>query len=338
MSARCRAEFSRFAIVKLGALGDLIHTLPALSLLRSRFPDSTIRWIVGSRGASLLAHVGGLDEVVPVDLKRPGELARFIASRHGSFDCLLDFQGLYKSALLARLLGGENIGFARENLREPGAAVFYRRQAVPLAEGRHVIWKNIHLLHPLGIAPGPYRSLVRVPPATPRLSEFLAHWGESAPALTLLNVGGGWPSKVLSAPVWIELIAGLRAEIPLALVWGTQAEQQLARQIAAATGIAVVPFLDFGELISLLARVRVLVSADSLPLHLAGALGTPTVGYFGPTSSRRNGPSDSPGEVVEAVPDCGFCYLRRCDTMTCMKSITAARLAGAIRTVHAQTR
>jgi len=338
MSAHSPAEPSRIAIVKLGALGDLVHTLPAFQLLRRRFPTAVIRWIVHPPGAALLAHVTGLDEVLAVDRRRPGELARFIARHHGRFDCLLDFQGLYKSAVLSRLLGGENIGFARENLRERGAAALYHRRAVPLAEGRHVVWKNIHLLHTLGIAPAPFAPSLQAPPLPPSLREFLDRGAGPAASLTLLNVGGGWPTKVLAPAVWIELARELAPKTPLALLWGTPAEERRAREIAAATSLPVVPFLDFGGLISLLARVRTLVSADSLPLHLADALGTPTVGYFGPTSPRRNGPLNPLSLVVGEPPACGFCYLRRCATMTCMKTITAARLAVAIRQIHASTR
>jgi len=338
MSARSPAEPSRIAIVKLGALGDLVHTLPAFQLLRRRFPAAAISWIVHPPGAALLANVTGLDEVLAVDRRRPGELARFIGRHHGRFDCLLDFQGLYKSAALSRLLGGENIGFARENLRERLAGAFYRRQAAPLAEGRHVVWKNVHLLHTLGIAPAPFTSSLLPPSPPPPLREFLERLGGAAASLTLLNVGGGWPTKVLAPAVWIDLVHELAPETSLALLWGTPPEERRAREIAAATGVPVVPFLDFRGLISLLAGVRTLVSADSLPLHLADALGTPTVGYFGPTSPRRNGPLDPRSQVVGGSSACGFCYLRRCATMTCMKTITATRLAVAIRRVHASAR
>src|SRR5690348_9932538 len=134
----------RLLIVRLGALGDIVHTVPALAALRRAWPDAHIDWLVDSRYRAVLDHVRGLDTRIVVETtsrlgRLPGVIGQLRASR---YDIALDFQGLVKSAALARAAGARRTaGFARAQLREPLAASFYSER-YEVASRQHVIRKN----------------------------------------------------------------------------------------------------------------------------------------------------------------------------------------------------
>lgn len=331
------------AVLRLSSLGDIVHTLPALTALRRSFPAARLTWITEKAGVALLENVDGIDELAVFDFRRrrgadrPAFLRDFRRRFHGRFDCILDFQGLIKSAVLARLLGGYTVGFARPNLREKAAALFYHHRVGVFPEADHVIHKNLHLLRFFGITGAGVEYSLRPPPASAGWEEYCrtAGWMERRPVL--LNVGGGWPTKLLSAEQWTTLCRRLDGRFPLALLWGNEAERLTAEAVAAsAPGVRVLPFLTFTDLIRLLGRAALLVSGDTLPLHLADAVGTPSVGVFGPTSPRRNGSLLPASRAVYSGCDYGFCYKRKCDTISCMRKIHEDAIQEAIETIYAQ--
>jgi heptosyltransferase-1 len=331
------------AIIRLSSLGDIVHTLPAFQALRRRFPAARISWIAEASGAALLDNFPGIDQVVPFDLKsqrglpaRVLYLARFVRRWRGQFDLVLDFQGLIKSALLAFLLGGSRLGFGRRNAREPLASLFYSRRAAYFPEERHVIHKNLHLLSLAGIS----ATAVEYPPwewlPSKPLADFLAHRGWRGRDWIILNVGGGWPSKILSAGQWLQIAAGLKNDSRLVLLWGNEKERETAEAVARQSGVALAPFMKFADLICFIARARLVVSADTLALHLADMTRTPAVGIFGPSSPERNGPLFSGSQSVYRKLDCSFCYRRKCGTMNCLHDIVIEDIIKAVRRIDAQ--
>ncbi len=331
------------AIIRLSSLGDIVHTLPAFQALRRRFPDARITWIAEAPGAALLEHFPGIDQVVAFDLKsrrglpaRVCYLARFVRRWRGRFDLVLDFQGLLKSALLAFLLGGRRLGFGRRNAREPLAALFYSRRAARFPEKRHVIHKNLHLLSLAGISTADVEYPLREWPPSPALADFLGQRGWRGGEWIILNVGGGWPSKILNAGQWQRIAAGLGNDPRLVLLWGNEKERETAEAVARQSGAALAPFMTFGDLLYFIARARLVVSADTLPLHLADMTSTPAVGIFGPSSPERNGPLFPGSQAVFRRLDCSFCYRRRCDTMECLHDIVIEDIIKAARRIDAQ--
>ncbi len=332
----------RIAVIRLSSLGDIVHALPAFQALRRARPRARISWIAEPAGAGLLELMPGIDEVIRFDLKsRRGPLARgaalfrFVRRWRGRFDVVLDFQGLLKSALLAFLLGGERLGFSRANAREPLAALFYRRRAAPFPETRHVIFKNLHLLQLLGISAG----VVEYPRRDWLPSPRLAAWMEReslAGGWTVLNVGGNWESKLLSAGQWRAVAAGLGPEQAPVLLWGNERERAVAQAVAGAGGARLAPFLEFADLICFIARARRVISGDTLALHLADMTGTPALGVFGPSSPERNGSLNPASRALCRRLPCSFCYRRRCATMECLKSISAEEIVRAARSLDAQ--
>ena len=157
------SKYKHIVIIRLSALGDIVHTLPAFELLRKSFPYSKISWIAEPVGARLLENVTGIDNLIVLDLKQKGFLnklkeikrLRSIYGKQEPFDLILDFQGLLKSAVLAWLLKGKiSVGFHKKNLREPLSRIFYKQAASIFDETdhedstNHVVFKNIHMVLP----------------------------------------------------------------------------------------------------------------------------------------------------------------------------------------------
>ena len=333
----------RIAIIRLSSLGDIVHALPAFQALRTRFPDAHITWIAEPAGAALLGNFPGIDQVLVLDLKsRPGLaarvlcLVRFIRRWRGQFDLLFDFQGLIKSALLAFLLGGVRLGFGRGNTRETPATLFYSRRASRFPEERHVIHKNLHLLSLVGIAAAAVEYPRREWAPSPRLAEILDQEGLGRDGWIILNVGGGWPSKLLSEAQWLQVARGLEGRRPLVLLWGNEKEKAAAEAVARQSRARVAPFMEFSDLIFFIARARLVVSGDTLALHLADMVHTPAVGVFGPSSPERNGPLLPGSRIVHRQLACSSCYRRQCDTMVCLRDIAIEDVIEAARKIDAQ--
>jgi heptosyltransferase-1 len=316
-----------YLIVRLSSLGDIIHALPAFAALRRNRPGARITWAVGRRGRALLDLVPGLDRVVVVgdrgwrnDL-RPGRGRRLVA---------LDFQGLIKSGLIARLSGARlRIGFARRNLREPLACVFYNERAGAFPESRHVIEKNLHLLSRLGISETRFDFPLVVPEAVrERVRDGLRKLGWDGKAgLILCNVGAAWASKRWPPERWAEVLRGLKAEGRfLLLLWGDEAERALAEEAARKTGVPSAPFFNLVEVLAAIEESRLVLSGDTFALQAACALGTPVVGIFGPTTPGRNGPFRPEDAAAFHEISCSHCYRRSCPGLECMLSVTAGEV------------
>jgi lipopolysaccharide heptosyltransferase I len=331
------------AIIRLSSLGDIVHTLPAFQALRRSFPDARITWIAEAPGAALLENFPGIDQVLPFELKsqrglpaRIRYLARFVRRWRGQFALVFDFQGLIKSALLAFLLGGRRLGFDRCNAREPLASLFYSRRAACFPEERHVIHKNLHLLSLAGISATAVEYPRREWLPTSSLAGFIELSGWRPGDWIVLNVGGGWPSKILSAGQWLKIATGLNNDRRLVLLWGTEKERETAAEVSRRCGVPLAPFMKFADLIYFIARARLVVSADTLALHLADMTRTPAVGIFGPSSPERNGPLFPGSQAVFRKLDCSFCYRRKCDTMDCLHDIVIEDIIKAARKIDAQ--
>jgi len=323
----------RFLIIRLSSLGDIIHTLPAFAALRRNFPQAVIRWAVEEKGKEILDLVPGIDEVVIIDKKNwLGSVGRI----RGRDQVALDFQGLFKSALLAFLSRSRRrIGFSRKNLKEPGASLFYTENPDPVAEEEgHVIGKNLRLLERLGIKEEKYDFPFQIPDDVIRSLELkLAGIGRREDRrLVVYNLGAAWETKRWFPEKWVEAIgkSELSGAWPL-LLWGNEGEKHLAEDVGSKTGVAVAPFLTIGEVIALIRSASLLVSGDTFALQVACALDVPVVAVFGPTNPMRNGPFRPRDRVVFNKLDCNPCYKKTCATLECLQTITPDEVAAAVR-------
>lgn len=318
----------RILIVRLSALGDIVHALPVLPALHAHDPDVAIDWIVDARYAAIFRHVDGIHQRIVVraaDLERDERVVSFAGTtgfwgalrhlRHQRYDVAIDLQGLIKSAALAGLSGARRvIGFAAPHLREPQAGWFYGETAA-VADHAHIVAKNLSALAPLGVPEGPPRFPLRVPDsaAADAVTADAARAGSRG--FALINPGGGWPNKRWPAARFGELAARLfeDAGLPSFVLWG-KGEEALAHQVTAhAAGAATtLPPTTLGDVLAIASRSALMISGDTGPLHLAAAVGAPIVGLYGPTWPERNGPWDPDDVTVSRASVCQCHHKRRC--------------------------
>jgi heptosyltransferase-1 len=324
-------------LVRLSSIGDVVHTLPALAALHRHGWEAG--WLVEAPSRALLDENPLLARVVVAPSRRTFGLREALAAardlRGRRYDAALDFQGLWKSAAWARLSGARRVvGWARTARREPASALLVGER-VARRGGGHVIDKNLALLRPLGIEEAGLREfpLPLSAESVARVDAGLRDLGGGA--LAVLNPGGGWASKLWPAERFGELGKGLRGLGLLPLVsWGPGEEALAERVVAASDGAAVRCFpttlLDYVEIAR---RARLVVAADTGPLHLACAVGAPVVALFGPTDPARNGPFAREDVVVRRLPPCAPCYSR-----TCLRHAGAMAAIGAAEVLAAAER
>ena len=307
---------TRILIVRLGSLGDLVHAVPAVSALRRAHPSAEIDWLVDAAHREFLEMVPAVSSIVALGGRTIGawlEARRALRSR--AYDVALDFQGLVKSAVLARLSGARRVaGFDRRSLRERGAALFYTERVDVgdrIDESQHVIEKNLRLAARFGAATGPVEFPLAVQ-ESPAIAAFRARLsGEYA----LINPGAAWPNKRWPVAAFGRVAAGLfeRHRCRSAVLWGPGDSALADEVVAASAGAAVAaPATRLADVAALSRHARLFLSGDTGPLHIAAAMGTPVVALFGPTNPRRNGPWDPDDISISRYAACDCHYERRC--------------------------
>jgi lipopolysaccharide heptosyltransferase I len=324
----------RILIVQLGSIGDIVHTLPALAALRAAQPQAEISWVVERRSAEILRDNPLLDRLIEVDTKAlrrglmSGETLRAPRQqlrrlRASAFDVALDFQGLLKSASIARLSGAQRVfGYSRSGLREPASSLLLsKRIHVPL--NVHVIHKALLLLEgSLGIpVPEKLSFPINVTNVQEREARDIA--AETGGKYAILNPGGGWPTKLWSADRFGKLADRLWSSYGISsLVTYGPGELELAESVrrSSLSGKAMPVSLSLKGFYSLARGASVYVGGDTGPTHIAVAAGTPIVGLFGPTEWWRNGSPRSEDICVERNDiDCREdCHRRSCSKWICM--------------------
>jgi heptosyltransferase-1 len=315
----------RVLIVKMSSMGDVIHALPVVSdILRAR-PNAAIDWAVEEGFSALPRLHPGVRHVLPVALRRwrkamlaPATWRELRAARHcvraTSYDRIIDIQGLYKSAWVARWAHGPTAGFDRDSAREAGAARCYDRRFA-VARSLHAIERNRRLAAAAldYVLDGPPRFALSLQALThPELKQFAAR---GAYAVLLTNASRA--TKLWPAEAWRLVEAELaRRGLRSLLIWGTN-EEETATRLRAQKMVAahVAPRASLDQLAALLASAQLVVGIDTGLTHLAAAVGAPTIGIFcdydpklvgisGPApcaslGSAAGGPVD--GEVIEAI-------------------------------------
>ena len=324
---------NRLLVVRLGSLGDLVHTLPAVAALRRTFPDAIIDWLVDAPHREFLALVPVISSLVVLRDRTSRawlEARSTLRARH--YDAALDFQGLLKSAALARLSGARRvIGFDRQSLRERTAAPFYTER-VETGEGRHVIEKNLRLAAAIGADTSTLEFPLRHVTA-PAIDAITA---EADAPLALINPGAAWPNKRWPPDRFGRVAAHLRSRcglLPIVL-WGP-GERAIGEAIVTASGGAarLAPATTLVDLVAAARAARLMVSGDTGPMHIAAAVGVPVVALFGPTNPRRNGPWDAADISLSRYEEGDCHYERTCRRSAdawCLASVTAHEVMEAI--------
>lgn len=308
---------TRILLVRLGALGDIVHAIPVAAALRRGFPSARIDWLVGPKHREILDLVPVIDRRLVFHDR--ATLHEIMQLRRERYDVAIDMQGLIKSAFIARLSGASRvIGFNSKYAREPLASFFYTDVHDPggtgiyaRSETRHVVQINLGLLTPLGISP----AAPEFPIDAPKSAAADTVRAQSGGRYAILNPGAAWPNKRWPPERLAAVARALRDrhQLTSVVVWGP-GERALAEEaVAAAGGTAILsPPTTIADAVALARGATLMVSGDTGPTHIASAVGTPLVGIYGPTRPERNGPWLPDDETVSRAEVCACHHLRKC--------------------------
>jgi heptosyltransferase I len=325
----------KILIVKLSSIGDVVHTLPVLSAIHKQIPNAEISWVVEKKSAEILRNNQFIKKIIEVDTKAlrqrktlgeslPIARRQFSELRASTFDIALDFQGLFKSATIAKIAKvKKRYGFSKEVLREP-ASRFLLNETVKVPKKVHIIRKNL-LLAEKALNLSPTEKDFEFPIFTDEnhkleVEKIIEKTGEK---FAILNPAGGWVTKLWHAEKFGQLADKLFETFGITSIIPTiPSEQHLTDKVlqASKTGKVFAENLSLKGFYELAKRTKIYVGGDTGPSHLAVAANAPIVGIFGPTEWWRNGSPNENDICVERNDiNCRIdCHKRTCGNWICM--------------------
>ena len=323
-------------VVKLSAIGDVIHALPVSYALKEAFPDARVTWVVEPPAYPLLVDNPYIDDIILFEKKKFKSLGGFLQNigpfkarlQQTHYDAALDLQGLFKSAAIAGLSGAP-VRLGTCNMRECSDKVS-RPVIGPHAQG-HIVERYLDVVRELGC---PVHKVVFPMEISDRDADLAARIMQQAGArmenpYVVLAVGANWPNKRWPTKYFAELSDWLYEKkiIPV-IIGGGVVDSQLAAEIDAAAEIPPVNLVGkttLKQLAYILKNARLTLGGDTGPVHLSAGLGTPTVMVMGPTDANRNGPYGQLENAIEADRPCKYCWKRACPKgMDCLARISVA--------------
>jgi heptosyltransferase-1 len=298
----------KIAIVKLSAMGDIVHAMVVLQYIKKQIPKCQIDWIVEEIFVDVLKYNPHIDNILPINLKSIKKDKKQLFSQitlvkkyaQNNYDLVIDAQGLVKSAIVSKILG-KNCGFDKNSIREKIASYFYKKSFfIPYEE--NVIKRNYFLV---------MKSLKlneNILDLSTKESFLFFRKEDKEITLPFLSVkeknivyilGSSWKSKVYPKEKFVEIINKLDGNH--LLVWGSDEEKKSAEYIARQCNAKMLPKMTLNELKALISSANLVIGGDSGPTHMAWALNRPSITIFGPTPSYRNTLTTS----INRVLDCG---------------------------------
>ena len=339
----------RILIVKISALGDVVHSLPVLAYIKKLHPEAEIDWLVEEGLAPLLEGHPLLHRVHRLGFKRwrrqgfivllRGLLEMARTLRRQPYDVVLDLQGNCKSGLFTLLSKARlRYGFARHVVREWPNLLATNRKVVLGEADHHISDRSLAVAREAfpGGGKAPLAGPLHVDEgAAAQVDRQLHQAGFDGQSLLVLQYGTTWRTKLWSLDYWRELVRRLTLENGFrpVLIWGNDEERQAAELIAAASnGRAVIwPRASLQELVALLQRADLVVGGDTGPIHIAAALQRPTVSIFRVTDATRNGPRGKEHIRLQAPMPCGPCLKKTCpQDAECARSIAVSQVHEAV--------
>jgi len=335
-------------IVKLSAVGDVIHTLPSLSALRRQFPQAHISWVVEEAASDLLRDNPCLDEVIISGRKRwlkelrQGKFSqvlqegrRFLSRlRRRRYDLVIDFHGLFKSAILTWLSGApRRLGY--DSMQEL-SGLFYNEK-IPEDLNRHAVDRYLDFPRDLGADPGkPEFPLAISAPQHRHIEQLFAefHLGDGE-NLIAINTVALWETKLWIDEKFAHLADRIARELKASVVFTGSDPAPMDGILSQMT----TPAVNLGgrtslrELAYLYQRSRLLITTDSGPMHLAAAVETPVIALFGPTDPVRTGPYGEGHRVLRKGLPCSPCFQKSCNRVICMEDISVDEVFDAVKEV-----
>ncbi|UCF34417.1 MAG: lipopolysaccharide heptosyltransferase II [Phycisphaerales bacterium] len=343
-------SYERILLIKPSSLGDVVHALPVLHGLRTRYPEAQIDWLIAPPFAPLIEHHPDLSNVIVFDRHRFGRIGRnwaatraflrFLADlRRARYDLVIDLQGLFRSGFMSwASRAPTRIGFreAREC-----AWAFYNRYIPPLGEDAHAIDRNYQTAEILGFADVPARFELAMGEAALQEADRLlaeAHQSADRPLITLAP-GARWETKRWPADKFAQLIGSIQSSLDAdCLLIGSPDEGDIGDRVARfceAPPANLIGGTTLPQMVAIVARSHVIVCHDSAVMHVAVALRRPLVCLTGPTSPRRTGPYQRPEDVLMLEIECSPCRHRRLTQCPhghrCMQNLSVDAVVDAVR-------
>jgi heptosyltransferase-1 len=339
----------KILIVKVSALGDVVHALPILPWLKSADPSIQIDWLVEESFAPVLDGHPLLRKIIRLQTKawRSRGVASGIRAALGkigelrgeAYDVVLDLQGNSKSGLFTRFSGAPlRYGFERDGVREWPNLLTTNRKVSLGERDFHITDRSLAVARAAFPAGSDVRTAGPLPvdeAAAAAVCDTLAAAGLTSGQIVVLHYGTTWTTKLWALASWQELAVRLVRERGLCpvLTWGNEAERSAVQSIQDATNgqCFVWPRGSLKELIALLARADLVVGGDTGPVHIAAAVDTPTVSIFRVTDAGRNAPRGSRHRAIQSALDCSPCLRKSCELDgQCGVSISVDQVAEAV--------
>lgn len=338
----------KILIVKLSAIGDVVHSLPVLYALRQRFPSAHIAWLVEEAASSLLMGHPLLDRVIISKRKtwlnnilKPGrrkqalnEIKAFVRNlRDTEYDIVLDLHALLKSGLLIWLSrSNRKVGYTKG---DEGSSVFLNERITPYDLDKHAVLRYMNLAEYIGAEPNGYHFPIPISDTDKIRVNDLLEETEVRGSFIVINPVAKWGTKLWDTGKFASLADRCIREFHLPIVFtGSKDDREEVRSIMDQMHERAIDFCgktNLRELAYLYGLSSVMITTDTGPMHIGAAVNARVVALFGPTAPWRTGPFGDGHLVIRKDLSCSPCFKRRCDNRRCMLGITADEVFEAVR-------
>jgi len=297
----------KIAIIKLSALGDIVHAMIVLQFINKQYPKAEVDWFVEKRFKGVLENNPHINQIQQINLKSAKESKSFFLfwkelrkiRKLGKYDLVIDMQGLIKSAFVARIIPSDiTLGFDKDSLRESLAAIFYdKKYKIDYAE--NVIERNLNLVsYALNFSFDKEDVLSKEVFLFPSQQFNFDHISSSKKNILLIP-GASYPAKSYSIEKFVKLTKQINANF--LTIWGSEKERIIANEIKQlSSNVQVLEELSLDGLISLISQVDLVIGPDTGPTHMAWALNIPSITLFGPTPGYRNTYVTNINKIIES--------------------------------------
>lgn len=297
----------RIAIIKLSAMGDIIHAMVALQYIKKQYPNLKIDWFVESAFTRVLENNPDINEIIKLDLKSIKKDKKEIINqiklikkyKTNSYDLVIDAQGLIKSAIVSFFLGKSRVGFSKNSTREKLASFFYTKK-VDIAYDKNAIERNVKVLSQALNFEITKDDILNKKPFLfyKNENEAIYEYLSKDKKNVLFVIGASWPSKMYSKEKFAKIINNLDENC--LITWGNEAEKDIADFIANISKAKVLPKLDLNSLKAIMSKVDLVIGNDTGPTHMAWALNIPSITLFGNTPGYRNTYITNTNKIIES--------------------------------------
>ncbi|MCT7615724.1 lipopolysaccharide heptosyltransferase I [Aliarcobacter butzleri] len=297
----------RIAIIKLSAMGDIIHAMVALQYIKRQYPNLQIDWFVESAFAPILENNPDINEIIKLDLKSIKKDKKEIINqiklikkyKKNSYDLVIDAQGLIKSAIVSFFLGKSRVGFSKNSTREKLASFFYTKK-VDIAYDKNAIERNVKVLSQALNFEITKNDILNKKPFLfyKNENEVIYEYLSKDKKNVLFVIGASWPSKMYSKEKFAKIINNLDENC--LITWGNEAEKDIADFIANISKAKVLPKLDLNSLKAIMSKVDLVIGNDTGPTHMAWALNISSITLFGNTPGYRNTYITNTNKIIES--------------------------------------